>query len=175
MQGYSYSVFSAVAIAIHLIINFRLLAGRCESSMRSRNYRGFLMGILAYYLTDAAWGVFAGLRWMGAWYVDTVLFFLSLVAFVFMWSRFVISYLDFGRKSAAVLAWFGYATLAVNVVALAANPFNNCFFYFDPDGVYQVGWMRDPAFFLLVAFNFLVAAMSFAKAMLSSDSFRRAA
>ena len=173
MQGYSYSVLSAVAIAIHLIINFRLLAGRGESSMRSRNYRGFLMGILAYYLTDAAWGVFAGLRWMGAWYVDTILFFLSLVAFVFMWSRFVISYLDFGRKSAAVLAWFGYATLAVNVVALAANPFNNCFFYFDPDGVYQVGWMRDPAFFLLVAFNFLVAAMSFAKAMLSSDSFRR--
>jgi len=173
MQGYMYSVFSASAIAIHLIINFRLLIGRGETLMRSRSYRGFLMGILAYYLTDAAWGMFAGLRWMGAWYVDTIFFFLSLVAFVFMWSRFVISYLDLGRKKAAVLIWFGYATLAVNVVALAVNSFNNCVFYFDADGVYKVGWMRDPAFFLLVAFNFLVAAMSFAKAMRSRDTFRR--
>jgi len=173
MQGYMYSVFSASAIAIHLIINFRQLIGRGEDTMRSRSYRGFLYGILAYYATDAAWGLFAGLRWMGAWYVDTMLFFLSLVAFVFMWSRFVTAYLDFGRISSAVLAWFGYLTLAVNVVALAANPFNNCFFFFDGQGVYQLGWMRDPAFFLLVAFNFLVAAMSFAKAMRSRDSFRR--
>ena len=30
MQGYTYSIFSSVAIAIHLIINFDLLAGRGE-------------------------------------------------------------------------------------------------------------------------------------------------
>jgi signal transduction histidine kinase/CheY-like chemotaxis protein len=173
MQGFMYSIFSASAIAIHLIINFNLLVGRGETLLHGRSYRGFLFGILAYYVTDACWGLFAGFRWMGAWYVDTIFFFLSLVAFVFMWSRFVTTYLDFGRKSAAILSWFGYAMLAVNVVALAANPFNNCFFYFDADNVYKVGWMRDPAFFLLVAFNFLVAAMSFAKAMRSRESLRR--
>ena len=173
MQGFMYSVFSASAIAIHLIINFKLLIGRGETLMRSGSYRGFLLGILAYYLTDAAWGAFAGLRWMAAWYVDTIFFFLSLVVFVFMWSRFVITYLHFGSKSAAILACFGYVTLAVNVAALVANPFNNCFFYFDAAGVYKVGRMRDLAFFLLVAFSFLVGAMSFAKAMRNRDSLRR--
>ena len=173
MQGYAYSVFSASALAIHLIINYRLLLGRGDNSARVRIYRGFLYGILAYYLTDAAWGVFAGLRWMGAWYVDTVLFFLSLVAFVLMWSRFVVAYLDFGKMSSTVLASFGYLMLAANVAALVANPSTNCFFYFDEAGVYRTGWARDPAFFLLVAFNFLVSVMSFAKAMRSRDSFRR--
>ena len=96
MQGYSYSVFSSVAIAIHLIINYNLLIGKGEVSKRASRYRGFLLGTLAYYISDAAWGIFAGLGWTRILYADTIFFFLSLVAFVFMWSRFVITYLDFG-------------------------------------------------------------------------------
>lgn len=61
MQGYTYSVFSFVAIAIFLIINFDLLVRRGVSTLRGRRYRSFLMGILAYYVTDAAWGALAGL------------------------------------------------------------------------------------------------------------------
>ena len=56
--------------------------------LRQHDGCGFLLGILAYYVTDAAWGLFAGLRWMGPWYVDTVLFFLSMAVFVVMWGRF---------------------------------------------------------------------------------------
>ena len=78
MQGYSYSIFSLVAIAIHLIVNFRLLVGNGEHTERGKRYRSFLMGVLFYYVADGAWGVFAGLRWMGFWYVDTIFFFLSL-------------------------------------------------------------------------------------------------
>ena len=47
MQSYLYSVFSAVAIAIHLIINFDLLTGRQGlSTARGVRYRGFLFGSL---------------------------------------------------------------------------------------------------------------------------------
>ena len=46
MQDYTYSVFSIVAIAIHLIINFDLLAGRGAATRRAKSYRGFLIGIL---------------------------------------------------------------------------------------------------------------------------------
>ena len=173
MQGYSYSVFSGAAIAIHLIINFHLLIGKGEISTRASRYRGFLWGTLAYYLSDAAWGIFAGLGWTRILYLDTVFFFLSLVAFVFMWSRFVITYLELGKWQTQILSWAGYAILAFNLAALATNPFNNCFFYLDAQGVYRTGCMRDPAFYLLVAMNVLIAVFVFMKALGRRDSVRR--
>ena len=173
MQGYSYSTFSLVAIAIHLIINFNLITGRWGITAHGARYRGFLWGILAYYVLDGAWGVFAGLGWTGALYADTVLFFLSLVAFVLLWSRFAVAYLEIEGRPARIIAWSGYALVAFNVVALLANPFTNCFFHVDADGVYRTGWVRDPAFYLLVAFMILLALFVYAKALVSREAVRR--
>ena len=173
MQGYTYSVFSSVAIVIHLIINYNMLLGRGIVSERGRRYRWFLFAILGYYVTDAAWGVFAGLEWTKILYVDTIFFFLSLVAFVFMWSRYVIAYLGLDKWPERILSWFGYWLLAFNLIALATNPFNHCFFHIDAEGIYQTGGMRDPAFYLLVAMNLLIAFFVLAKAFRSRDAARR--
>ena len=40
MQGYMYSVFSSVALVIHLIINFDLLIGRRAVPAHGARYRG---------------------------------------------------------------------------------------------------------------------------------------
>ena len=173
MQGYTYSVFSSVALVIHLIINFDFLIGRGVVTAHGERYRGFAMGVLAYYVTDAAWGILAGLGWNRLLYIDTIFFFLALVAFVFMWCRFVVSYLDLGKLTGKILTWCGYALLTINIAALTANPFNNCFFHIDGKGVYQVGYMRDPAFYLLVAFNLLIAVFVFIKAIAERGSVRR--
>ena len=175
MQDYTYSVFSSVAILIHLIINYRLLIGHSEGMGVARvvRYRGFLLGVLFYYVADAAWGVFAGLGWTGPLYVDTILFFLSLVAFVLMWCRFVVVYLDLGRWQSRFLSCFGYAILAANIVLLVANAFNDCVFRIDEHGRYITGGARDPAISLLIVYNALMAAFAFAKAMGSRDSVRR--
>ena len=173
MQDYTYSVFSIAAIAIHLILNFDLLAGRGVATVRGMRYRGFLMGILAYYVTDAAWGILAGLGWTNVLYVETVFFFLSIVAFVFMWCRFVVTYLGLGRWTARALLWYGYALFAFNIAALAVNPFNGCFYSINEQGTYQTGCMRDPAFAFLAAFNVLIAVATFVKALRSKDSVRR--
>ena len=173
MQGYSYSVFSLVAIAIHLIINFNLLLGRGIVSLRGRRYRGFLLGVLFYYIADGAWGILAGLGWTRLLYVDTIFFFLSMPVFVFMWCRFVISYLELDKWTTRLLSWSGYALLAFNVVMLTANFFNNCFFYFDGQGKYLLGSRRALAFDLLISYNLLTAAVVFAKALASRDSMRR--
>ena len=173
MQGYTYSIFSTVAIAIHLIINFDLMVGRGVATVRGMRYRGFLFGVLAYYVTDAIWGVLTGLGWTRVLYVETAFFFLSLVAFVFMWSRFATNYLGFGKWAARTLMWYGHALLAFNLAALVVNPFCNCFYYFDAQGSYLTGSARDVAFVLLVVFDALIAAFSLAKAVASSDSVRR--
>ena len=173
MQDYTYSVFSGVAIVIHLIINFNLIIGRRPFTARATHYRGFLMGVLAYYITDAAWGVLAGLGWTRLLYLDTVFFFLSLAAFVFLWCDFVIGYLGLGKWTARFLSGAGYALLAFNLAALAANPFNNCFFHIDAKGIYRTGFLRDPAFCLLIAFYVLIAVFVLVKAFHSRDAVRR--
>ena len=174
MQGYVYSIFSAAAIVIHLILNFDLLVGRRGLHLAHVvRYRWFLFGVLAYYTTDAAWGVFAGLRWMVPWYIDTLFFFLSLVAFVFLWCRFAADYLSFGRASRRFLDWCGCALLAFNLVAMAANPFTRCLFYFDDQGVYQTGWLRDPAFYMMVSFGMLTTLFVAVKTISSRDFDRR--
>ena len=174
MQGYMYSVFSAVAIAIHLIINFDMMTGRRGlRSVRGVRYRGFLFGILFYYVADALWGVLAGLGWTRALYVETAFFFLSLVVFVFLWGRFAVVYLDFGKWPLRIVDWCGYALLALNLVAIAVNPFNNCFYHIDADGRYLTGQVRDIAFVLLIAFNALGAAFALMKAISCREAMRR--
>ena len=173
MQGYMYSVFSIAAIAIHLIFNFDLLVGRGVVTAHSSRYRGFLAGVLAYYVADAAWGVLAGLGWLRPLYVETAFFFLSLVAFVFMWCRFAVTYLDFGKLETYAVSWCGYALLAFNIVALAVNPFNSCMYYIDAEGIYKTGFVRDVAFCLLVAFILLTSVLVLVKALSSQGSVRR--
>ena len=173
MQGYTYSVFSIAAIVIHLIINYDLFTSRRGMvTLRYTRYRGFLLGTLFYYIADASWGILAGLGWMRLLYVETVLFFLSLVVFAIMWCRFVAVYLDFGKRSKRILYGAGCALLAVNLAALAANPFCRCFYHIDADGVYHTDWFRNPAFYLLVAYIILITVFVFAKALRSKDSVR---
>ena len=172
MQGYSYSIFSIVAIAIHLMLNFDLLAGRSGATLYTSRYRGFLFGVLAYYISDAAWGILAGLGWTGFLYADTILFFLSNVVFAIMWCRFAVVYLDVGKWPAKLLNWTGYFILAANVAALVVNVFNGCVFHFDAEGRYLCGSVRDPLFDLLIAFMFLISLVALAKTIAARDAIR---
>ena len=173
MQGYTYSIFSLVAIVIHLMINFDLIIGRGAISEHGSRYRSFLIGVLVYYVTDAAWGLFAGLGWTRFLYADTILFFLSLAVFALLLGRFVITYIGLGKWTAGLISWTSYAFLAINVVLLVANFFNGCFFYFDENGKYLCGSLRDPVFDLLIALNLLISVVVFAKAISGRDSASR--
>ena len=170
MQGFSYSVFSIVAIVIHLMINFDLIIGRGRIAASGISYRRFLIGVLVYYVADAAWGVFAGLGLTSLLYVDTMIFFLSLAAFGVFLSRFVIEYVGLDKWSSRLLAWSGYSLLATYAVLLAANLFTGCVFYIDEQGKYFCGCMRDPLFYLLIAFNVLISIVVFVKTVCSRDS-----
>ena len=170
MQGYTYSIFSFVAIVIHLMINFDQIIGRVSVIKYGARYRVFLIGVLTYYIADAAWGVLAGLGWTRLLYADTIVYFLSLAVFAFLLGRFVVAYTGLGKWTAGLISWAGYAFLAINVVLLAANFFNDCFFYFDANGKYLCGSMRDPVFYLLIALNLLISVVVFAKAISCRDS-----
>ena len=174
MQDYIYSVIAFVAMAIHLIINFDLRTDRELIAARgSREYRGFLRGVFAYYITDACWGVFAGLGWTGVLYVDTMCYYIAIAVTVLTWCHYVISYLGFSRWKSRILLWFGYALLALYIVLLAANVFNDCLFHFDENGNYVSGFLRHLIFYPLVAMNVLMAVFVLVKALGSHGTVRR--
>ena len=173
MQDYVYSIISFLAVPIHLIINFDLITGRKLITARGTLYRGFSIGLLSYYLTDALWGVFAGLGWTSILYVDTVLYFIALAATVFLWFRFVIVYLDFGRWMRRTFLGLGYALFVFILVMLVVNAFNGCFFSFDENGAYCEGPIRNWIFWFLTGLNALTAVFAFLKALHNRDSARR--
>ena len=174
MQDYIYSVIAFLAMVIHLTINFNMLPGRrgC-GTVYGLHYRGFLAGLFAYYVVDAGWGVFAGLGWTKVLYVDTMFYYIAIAASVLMWCRYVVSYLNFSKWKYQVLMWFGYALLAMYVVLLVVNIFNNCLFLFDENGSYSPGFLRPFLFYPLAVLNVLMAVFVLVRALGSQGAVRR--
>ena len=176
MQDYLYSVIAFLAIVIHLIINVDMFPffGRKTSHIRcAHEYRGFLAAILYLYITDALWGIFAGLGWTKALYFDTMSFFIATAISILMMCHFIITYLGTRGWRSRILAWFGYALLSLYVVMLFVNIFKPCLFYFDAEGKYVTGFLRNSMYYPLVAASVLMAINAFVKAIGSQDTMRR--
>ncbi len=174
MQDYVYSVIAFLAMVIHLIINFDMLPGRKLPRQRGiREYSVFLVGVFIYYLSDAAWGVLAGLEWTRVLYLDTMFYYIAIAISVLTLCRFIIAYLGVSGWKARLLSWFGYALLALYVVLLTANIFNNCLFLFDEKGAYAAGPLRHLIFYPLVALIVLVTVFVFMKALAFQSAMRR--
>ena len=73
MQDYMYSVVGFIALAVQLIINFKVMFNRESDRERiaGKMYRWLMLSIFAYYITDAMWGILAGLNWIPLLFVDT--------------------------------------------------------------------------------------------------------
>ena len=174
MQDYIYSIIAYIGMVIHLIVNFDMLPGRRRIfTAYGPSYRRFLASIFVYYVADACWGVFAGLKWTGALYADTVVYFIALAVSVLAWCRYVIVYLNIGRAMTRTLFTFGYALLAMYIVLLGLNFSNGCVFGFDEAGNYAPTVLRSVLFYPLVALNGLMAAFALAKAFGGHDAARR--
>ena len=174
MQDYIYSVIAFVAIVIHLIINFDMLPGRKATTFRcAREYRGFLGGLVYYYITDALWGVFAGLGWTRVLYLDTASYYIAISVSVLMMCHFIIAYLGISGWRARMLAWFGYALLSLYIVLLVKNTFDSSLFFFDKEGRYHAGLLRQILFYPLVAASVLMAINAFVKALGRRDTMRK--
>ena len=174
MQDYIYSAMAFLAIVIHLIINVDMLPGRKGANFRcAREYRGFLGGLVYYYIVDACWGVFAGLHWTTILYLDTASYYIAIAVSVLMMCHFISAYLGIGGWRARFLAWFGYGLLTLYVVLLIANTFNRCLFYFNEQGHYVAGGLRLLLFYPLAAASVLMAILAFMRALGSPGEMRR--
>lgn len=175
MQDYFYSSVAAIALVVHLIINWRELFEWRNVSPQAgaREFRHFVLCLLVFFSADFLWGVFEALKWPRVLYADTLTFFVTMALSVYAWSRFIGAYLEMDEGPRRRLRWMGRGALAFFLGALAANFFTGRFFTIDAQGVYAAGPMRQLAFWLLTAFNVIVSVVTLFKLWGTTGAIRR--
>ena len=144
MQDYLYSVIGFIAIAIHLIINFREMTGRGNISNQKavNNYRFLLIAFFAYYITDVLWGILAGLNWIPALFIDTTVYYIAMSFVIVCVYRYIVEYLEMTGWRAKLLRYLCIGFFVLENCFLIVNFFYPCFFWFDESDAYIAGPVR---------------------------------
>ena len=140
----TYSIIGILAAIILIIINRDVIqvGGSGETAKIQKNYRFFLMGIFAYYITDMLWGILESRHLTAILYADTVVHFIAMAAAVMLWTRYVVSYLDDRNSFGTFLFRAGQLFFAFEVIIVAINIFHPIMFWFDESGGYHASVAR---------------------------------
>ncbi len=140
----TYSSTAIVALLVHCIVNFDALIGRQfrNDTPAGKSYRWLILSDVVFYIFDAFWGVFYDAQMMAAVYADTVLYFLAMTATLFLWTRYVINYLQATGWLVAALKHVGTLYLVFVAAVLILNFFLPVMFWFDESVVYHSADLR---------------------------------
>lgn len=133
-----YSSIAVLALFILLIINYNVLKKENKRDLipAHRSYRRFLIGVIFFFIEDALWGVLYEFS-MAFVYADTMLFFATMAVTVFLWTRYVIAYLQEKNTFSAFLIHGGWLVLGFTLLVLVINLFLPILFLFDENGGYH--------------------------------------
>ena len=153
MQDYLYSVIGFIAIAVQLIINYQVmfLPGSSNGRRSDRMYRWLMLSIFAYYVTDAMWGILAGLNWIPLLFVDTTIYYIAMCSAIVCYYRYFVEYLEMRDWKGRLFTWFGVCFFVLEIISLIINFFYPCFFWFDGSDAYVAGPIRYIALWVQVA------------------------
>ena len=139
-----YSSIGMLSLAVHLIVNYSALnkQKRSKNLAARERYRSFLYAVTIYYITDILWGYFYGNRWVIPTFIDTTIYFMSMVVSVLLWTRFVVSYLENEGWFGKILLYSGWSIFSYELIALIINLFIPVVFGFDENKEYIPGQAR---------------------------------
>ena len=140
----SYSSTAILALLVHCIINNDAIRNRHyrNTTPAGRAYRLLMLSVAAFYISDAFWGILYEAHMMTAVFVDTVLYFAAMAATLFLWTRYVVNYLQERSWVIKALYYIGWLFLAAITVVLLLNFFMPVMFWFDVDGIYHAADLR---------------------------------
>ena len=158
-----YSSIGMLSFALLLIINHRALAGTETgvATLAFYRYRKFLISVLAYMACDILWGFFSFLNQPLLIYIDTILYFLTMLVSVQLWVEYEVSYLDPKDLSGRILSYLGRAITGLEVIILLVNFFHPILFYYDENVSYIPGSARYLTFGLLFIMFLLTSLHAF--------------
>ena len=155
----TYSIIGVLAAVLLLITNRELFWRREKKALTGtqRDYRRFLLGALAYLITDMVWGILESHKLTSILYVDTAVHFIAMAAAVMLWTRYVISYLGQKNAFATFLSWVGQFFLCFEAVVVIVNFFRPILFWFDDSGAYYAGIARYVTLAIQILLFFLTS------------------
>ena len=159
-----YSTIVILALLILLIENHDILLNRNESFNVPawKVYRKYLFVIIAYYLTDIAWGILESYKLSALLFADTTIYFVAMAAGVMYWTKYTVTYLEeeryfFGRfllHSGRIFA------LCVTILSVV-NVFAPILFTVDSDCVYKALNIRYVILGIQIILLLLISAYTF--------------
>lgn len=170
-----YSSTALVAILIQCIINHDILFGHNREGEipAQRAYFRFLLATMAYYITDAMWGILDSLHLTRLLYADTVIYYVAMASAVLLWTRYVIEYLEKKDIFTAVILYTGRIFFVSEILFLIINFFAPVFFSFDADGAYRAGKVRYIALVVQIVFFMVTSVYTFYVMAKTEGSVRR--
>ena len=157
-----YSLIGLLAAAILIIENHDILFRSGDrSGPAQRSYRAFLYGVLVYYITDILWGVLGSLGLGALLFADTTAYFLAMAVSVFLWTRYVVSYLNAKSAYARLLSVTGQFFFGAVAIVVALNLFVPALFWFDAGGAYHAGVVRYVVRLFLILLFLLLSGYTF--------------
>lgn len=106
-------------------------------------YRNFLFAVLFYYATDISWGLFESLKWQGALFADTTIYFFAMASGVYFWTQYIVTYLEDKSKSGQLLVTAGRIIAGLIFACSIINIFTPIIFTVNENSVYSATPIRD--------------------------------
>lgn len=157
-----YSALGIIAIIVHVILNIDYYIDRKNSGeVQSVGYAFFLNSVLGYFLTDALWGVFNDAKLNTLLYVDTLLYYIALMLTVVSWCSYVVHYLELSRLTTRLTHIFSILFCLTESALLVLNFFKPVFFWFDSDGSFHTGFLRNPVMGLQMLLFLFIAVPTY--------------
>ena len=173
----TYAGTATLAIILHIIINYDILIKQkneeYDSIPASKSYRRLLLSVLVFYVCDALWGFLYDLKVVPLAYADTMIFFAVMAFSVFLWTRFVIAYLDEKSLFIKLLSWGGILFMVFELIIIFLNFFSPVLFSFSEDGIYTAGRQRYVNFYLQLFMFVITSIYMFIKFFRSKDKTKR--
>lgn len=152
-----YSALGIIALVIHVILNFDYYIDRkSPGTAPSVGYAFFLNSVLSYFAVDALWGFCNDSKYYTLLYIDTCLYYVSLMLTVISWCTYVVHYLKLSSLTTKLTHIFSVLFCLIESAVLIFNFFEPVFFWFDSEGVFHTGIFRRPVLiFQMILFLFI--------------------
>ena len=162
MQNYLYSIIGILALLVHIIINQNLFKRDKNQAKIQKSYQYLMISIFAYYITDACWGLFAGMKNNTLLFIDTTVYFIAMASAVLCWTIYVINYLSINNLFGKIVKYFIWIIFFSILIGLAINPFIPCFFLINPEtGIYEEQILRNITLWIQISmFSFTALLMT---------------
>ena len=139
-----YASIGILASLILLINNYDILiiSSKDETIPAHKTYKLFLLSVLTYYIIDAIWELPYALKLNKLTFLITTLYFIVMATSVFLWTKYVIAYLNEKNTFSTFLKMTGWLLLIGQIIVLILNFFLPLSFWFDDTGYYHTSIAR---------------------------------